>query len=70
MTLNLAGKRLPASVCLFALAASSAWAQAPTPPTPKQVDNPSTWLYYLIIAVLLGATIVVSVLPSKRGHLD
>lgn len=49
---------------------SAALAQAPTPPTPRQVDSPATWLYYLIIAVLLGATIIVSVFPSKRGHLD
>lgn len=62
--------RLTAGALAMASLASSALAQAPTPPTPKVVDTPSTWLYYLIIAALVGATLVASVLPSKRGHMD
>ncbi len=58
-----------AALGLFATV-SSALAQAPTPPVPKQADTPQVWLYYLVIAVLLGLTIVVSIIPSKRGHLD
>ncbi len=62
--------RLFAAAAGVALVASVAFAQAPAPPTPRQVDNPATWLFYIIIAVLLGATVVVSVFPSKRGHMD
>jgi len=40
------------------------------PPLPGQVDGPPLWLYYLILIALTGATVVLSILPSKRSHQD
>lgn len=40
------------------------------PPTPGLRKVAPVWLGYLIMVVLLGAVIVVSLLPSKRGHQD
>ncbi len=60
-----------ATLIVFA-ANAAALAQAPAggPPLPKTPDQPATLLYYAVVGVLLLATVAVSVMPSKRGHLD
>ena len=40
------------------------------PPTPKAADKPPTPLYYAVLAALTAATLMVSIIPSKRGHKD
>lgn len=55
------------------LLGAEAWArQTPTtpPPAPKNTDSPSFVLTYVIIGALVVATVMVSVMPSKRGHKD
>ncbi len=70
MSLKHSRERMLGALIGLVATAASATAQAPTPPVPKQADTPQVWLYYLVIAVLLAATVIVSVIPSKRGHLD
>jgi hypothetical protein len=43
---------------------------AQTAPAPTQAESPSVVIYYAVIAVLLIVTVVISVMPSKRTHLD
>lgn len=57
-------------MALALLALSAEAAAAVRPPTPQQVDSPPLWLYYLILIVLTGATVALSILPSKRSHQD
>lgn len=40
------------------------------PPSPPEAETPPIWIYYLVFAALIGATVFVSLLPSKRGHQD
>ena len=40
------------------------------PPTPGLKQTSPVWLGYLFMAVLLAVVIVVSLIPSKRGHQD
>ncbi len=39
-------------------------------PVPTTAESPNLIIYYAVIAVLLIVTFVVSVMPSKRTHLD
>lgn len=57
-------------VLLAADAAALAQAPAGGPPLPRTPDQPATLLYYAVVGALLIATVAVSVMPSKRGHLD
>lgn len=41
-----------------------------TPPVPTASDSPPIFIYYGVLAVLLVATFLISVMPSKRGHQD
>lgn len=41
-----------------------------TPPVPTTAESPPIYLYYGVMAVLLIATFLISVMPSKRGHQD
>ncbi|MBL0922118.1 MAG: hypothetical protein IBJ10_08325 [Phycisphaerales bacterium] len=41
-----------------------------TPPVPAAPESPPIFVYYGVMAVLLIATFVISVMPSKRGHQD
>lgn len=40
------------------------------PPAPNKPASPPRWLYYLVVVALGGATIGLSIMPSKRGHQD
>ncbi|MGP1310300.1 MAG: hypothetical protein ACTS27_08900 [Phycisphaerales bacterium] len=60
-----------AAFSLGVFAAAQAFAQSATgPPRPTQPDDPPTFIYYGVFAVLALLTIGVSLIPSKRGHLD
>ncbi len=60
-----------AMFCLGLFAAAEAFAQSGTgPPRPQKADEPPTFIYYGTFAVLALLTIGVSLIPSKRGHLD
>jgi hypothetical protein len=52
------------------MASAVAQTAAGGPPLPRGADKPPVWIYYLVILVLAGLTVVVSIMPSKRGHLD
>ncbi len=51
------------------LAPAIAWAQQTVPPPTLRRSQP-VWLGYLIIVVLLALVMLVSLMPSKRGHQD
>ncbi len=51
------------------LAPAIAWAQQ-TVPAPTLRRSKPEWLGYLIIVVLLALVLLVSMMPSKRGHQD
>jgi hypothetical protein len=60
-------------VCLAAPLALSAIATAQDsskPPEPAFIPNTHPIVGYLIVAVLFGAIIAVSLMPSKRTHTD
>ena len=60
-----------AMFCLGLFAAAEAFAQQGTgPPRPQRPDEPPTFIYYATFGVLALLTIGVSLIPSKRGHLD
>lgn len=66
-------RRTTLATLVLLAADAAAFAQAPAaggPPLPKTPDQPATLLYYAVVGVLLIATVAVSVMPSKRGHLD
>ena len=48
------------------LAPAIAWAQE----TPTLRRSQPVWMGYLIIVVLLALVMLVSLMPSKRGHQD
>ena len=52
------------------LCAGVALAQAEKPPEPGFTPQTSPIIGYLVIAVLFGIIIAVSLMPSKRSHLD
>jgi len=43
---------------------------AAAPPSPTTPDNPPLWIYYLLLLVLVAGSIMISIMPSKRGHQD
>ncbi|MCH8152156.1 MAG: hypothetical protein IH830_07270 [Planctomycetes bacterium] len=51
------------------LAPAIAWAQQTVDPPTLRRSQP-VWLGYLIIVVLLALVMLVSLMPSKRGHQD
>ncbi len=51
------------------LAPAIAWAQEAVP-QPRLTRSQPVWLGYLIIVVLLALVMLVSLMPSKRGHQD
>ncbi len=55
-----------AAVLLFP---AVAWAQDKVP-LPSFKRSSPVWLGYLVMFVLLAAVILVSLMPSKRGHQD
>ncbi len=55
---------------LLLVAPIVAHAQVTAPPQPTLNRSPAAWIGYMIMIVLLAMVIVVSLLPSKRGHQD
>lgn len=58
-----------AALAPIALAAV-AMAQAEKPPEPAFTPQTSPIVGYLVIALLFGIIVTVSLMPSKRSHLD
>lgn len=43
---------------------------APSPPTPKQPDEPPIIMNYLVLVAIVAAILGANAIPSKRGHQD
>lgn len=56
----------------LALATPALAQQGVPPPTPPATESPGAvvFLYYTVIVLLGAVTIVVSIIPGKRGHQD
>lgn len=69
-------QRLMCRIALFVLATlivpATTMAQyiATAPPAPTIRKSPAAWIGYGLLFVLLVAVMVVSLMPSKRGHQD
>lgn len=65
-------RRLATGALALALTGAGALAQSAGggPPLPQAADSPPSWLYFIVVGVLVAATVGASLLPSKRGHLD
>ena len=57
-------------MALATLAPAVALAQSTAPPQPALRRAPAVWVGYFVIAVLIILVLVVSLMPSKRGHQD
>ncbi len=42
----------------------------PTPPTPGKKEDPSVFLYYGVLVILLALIFGANAVPAKRGHQD
>lgn len=62
-------RRIATGALALALACTPALAQQ-SPPRPAGEPSSPMWLYYIVLAVLVAATVGASVIPSKRGHQD
>jgi membrane protease YdiL (CAAX protease family) len=68
---HLLWRAMTATWLLALLGPAVAFAQrASTPEQPSLRNAPKPWLGYLIMVVLLAIVMVVSLMPSKRGHQD
>ncbi|MDP7008127.1 MAG: hypothetical protein QGI78_00995 [Phycisphaerales bacterium] len=56
---------LCSTVVLEALAAAAA-----IPPTPNVRKGPATWMGFGLMFLFFAAVVLVSIMPSKRGHQD
>lgn len=65
---------LPLAALLWAAAPAEAQPGkqqgAPSPPTPKQPDEPPIVMNYLVLLVVAAAILGANAIPSKRGHQD
>lgn len=65
---------LPLAAALWvatpALAQPNKQQGAPTPPTPKQPDDPPIIMNYLVMVAIVAAILGANAIPSKRGHQD
>ncbi|MCC6675903.1 MAG: hypothetical protein IT436_02050 [Phycisphaerales bacterium] len=65
---------LPLAAVLWAAAPAQAQPNkqqgAPTPPTPKQPDEPPIIMNYLVMVAVAAAILGANAIPSKRGHQD
>lgn len=43
---------------------------APSPPTPKQPDEPPIIMNYLVLVIVVAGILGANAIPSKRGHQD
>lgn len=55
---------------LLPAAIARAQESAALPPAPQPVDKPPLALYIVIVLVLAFASVLLSIMPSKRGHQD
>jgi hypothetical protein len=55
---------------LALLAPAVAWAQDNVPPPPTLSRTPKPWLGFAVMFLLVAVVIGISLMPSKRGHLD
>ncbi|MEQ8769150.1 MAG: hypothetical protein RIB60_01420 [Phycisphaerales bacterium] len=62
--------RVVPSLAVLAASAGSAWATPLRPPTPDELQGPSTVLTILVTVVLAGLLLLAAFFPSKRGHQD
>ena len=60
---------LAASLLPAALAVAQPEGPA-APPTPVTPDMPPAWIYYMLVILLAAAGVMISIMPSKRGHQD
>lgn len=77
---SLAFRACVLAACAFAAVGvpSAALAQAnapqedarPTPPTPGKKEDPSVFLYYGLLVILLALIFGANAVPAKRGHQD
>jgi hypothetical protein len=68
---RVAARLFVAMFCLGLFATAEAFAQRGVgPPRPEKADEPPVFLYYGVLLLLGILTIAVSLIPSKRGHLD
>ena len=60
------------SALLALIPAGVAWAQesAALPPAPVPVEKPPLALYIVIVLILAFGSVMLSIMPSKRGHQD
>jgi NADH:ubiquinone oxidoreductase subunit H len=43
---------------------------AAVPPTPNVRKGPATWMGYGLMFLFFAAVLLISIMPSKRGHQD
>ena len=43
---------------------------AAVPPTPNIRKGPDTWMGYGLMFLFFAAVVLISIMPSKRGHQD
>lgn len=56
-------------LCALAPAASALAQDGPArPPAPLPVENPPLALYYILMLALVVGSLLLSIMPSKRGH--
>jgi len=61
---------LVAAVCALAVCWPDVALGQDVPPAPSLRRSPPVWLGYFVIAVMLAIVIAVSLMPSKRTHLE
>ncbi len=62
-----------AALAVFSAAGAAARAQSGAnalPPAPRSTDRPPVVLHYAVAFLLAGGVVVLSIMPSKRGHQD
>ncbi|MCE2880900.1 MAG: hypothetical protein LW636_00880 [Planctomycetaceae bacterium] len=62
--------RIAASLSSLVFAAAASAQQVEPPPEPTFVPSTSPVVGYLIMAVLFGAIVAISLMPSKRSNTD
>lgn len=62
--------RLVLSIAPLALTALAAAQDSSKPPEPAFTPVTNPMIGYIVVAVLFGAIVAVSLMPSKRSHMD
>ena len=76
--LSTSRRRMDRAVFVLAGPCLAAWAWAqdavpagpPQPPTPVKPDDPPAILSFLLMILLVAATVFANAIPTKRGHQD